>query len=96
MKKGLKIIFGLMLLNLVTIWGSFAQCAMCRASVSSTISDGRNDVGNGINGGILYMLAFPYLLVAVGGYLWYRKAKENQFKQEQLQAQMRRLIDRDR
>jgi hypothetical protein len=57
---------------------SFAQCAMCRASVSSTLSDGRNDVGNGINTGILYLLSAPYLLVAGLIWLWYSQAKKNQ------------------
>ena len=70
---------------------SVAQCAMCRAVVNSTISDGRNDVGNGLNFGILYMLVFPYLLVTFGGIWWYRKAKENQRKQTALEQQMLEL-----
>jgi len=32
-----------------------------------------NTQGNGLNNGILYLLAAPYLAVAVVGFLWYKK-----------------------
>jgi len=32
-----------------------------------------NTQGNGLNNGILYLLAAPYLAVAAVGYLWYKK-----------------------
>jgi len=38
-----------------------AQCSMCRAVVESDISG----KGSGINNGIVYLMAFPYLLVAL-------------------------------
>ncbi|MGB1003831.1 MAG: hypothetical protein ACPGVC_06365 [Salibacteraceae bacterium] len=40
---------------------SFAQCSMCRAVVESDISG----KGSGINNGIVYLMAFPYALVAL-------------------------------
>lgn len=40
-----------------------AQCAMCKAAVQSSI-DQPNSVARGINKGILYLMAVPYLLMA--------------------------------
>ena len=40
-----------------------AQCAMCKASVESSIGQ-KNSVAGGINHGILYLMAIPYLLIA--------------------------------
>jgi hypothetical protein len=48
-----------------------AQCVMCK-SVSE--SSGQ---GNGINSAILYMAFFPYLLLSVLGYIWYKNYKKN-------------------
>ncbi|MDC6361460.1 MULTISPECIES: hypothetical protein [Flavobacteriaceae] len=49
-----------------------AQCAMCRAVVESEV-DGKT--AEGINNGIVYLMAFPYLLVAGLGYFVYRKMR---------------------
>ena len=38
-----------------------AQCSMCRAIVETDISG----KGAGINNGIVYLMAFPYVLVAL-------------------------------
>ena len=40
-----------------------AQCAMCKASVESSQGQ-KNSVAGGINHGILYLMAIPYLLIA--------------------------------
>lgn len=55
---------------------SFAQCAMCRASVENNVSNGDTSIGAGLNSGILYLFVMPYLLAAVIGYLWYKSAKK--------------------
>ena len=39
-----------------------AQCAMCKAAVESSQGQ-KNSVANGINKGILYLMAVPYLLL---------------------------------
>ena len=39
-----------------------AQCAMCRASLESSIND-PNSVAKGINKGILYIMVIPYVLI---------------------------------
>ncbi|HEY0898559.1 MAG TPA: hypothetical protein VGD90_04455 [Sphingobacteriaceae bacterium] len=49
-----------------------AQCAMCSATAEHSVHNG-NTEGNSLNSGILYLLATPYLLIAVVGYVWYKK-----------------------
>jgi hypothetical protein len=49
-----------------------AQCAMCSATAEAGVKDG-NTEANGLNDGILYLLAAPYLAVAIVGYVWYKK-----------------------
>lgn len=46
---------------LLTSQWATAQCSMCRAVVESDISG----KGSGINNGIVYLMAFPYGLVAL-------------------------------
>lgn len=52
-----------------------AQCPMCRMSAESNMANG-GTAGNGLNGGILYMLATPYLLVGVFAFLWWKNRKK--------------------
>ena len=52
---------------------SFAQCAMCRA----VVEQGGEEVAEGINSGIVYLMAFPYLLITVAVFLFYRSWKKS-------------------
>ncbi|GJM28917.1 MAG: hypothetical protein DHS20C17_15520 [Cyclobacteriaceae bacterium] len=54
---------------------SWAQCAMCRASVENNISEGSAGLSAGLNTGIMYLFVTPYLMVALIGFLWYWKSK---------------------
>ena len=54
---------------------SVAQCAMCRASVESSISEGAG-IGAGLNAGILYLAVFPYLILGGIVYFWYKNSKK--------------------
>ena len=47
-----------------------AQCSMCSANAEMSTRNG-NTQGNGLNTGILYLLAIPYLLITGIGVLWY-------------------------
>lgn len=49
-----------------------AQCAMCRAALESS---GDMKAAEGINNGIVYLMALPYILVAGLFYFVYRKMK---------------------
>ncbi|MCL5245751.1 hypothetical protein M4I21_08030 [Cellulophaga sp. 20_2_10] len=51
---------------------SEAQCAMCRAVLES---EGNVAVAQGVNNGIKYLMAVPYVLVGVLFYFVYRKMK---------------------
>lgn len=49
-----------------------AQCAMCTLNAENSVENG-NEQGKGLNKGILYLLAAPYLAIAGVGLLWYKK-----------------------
>lgn len=49
-----------------------AQCSMCTLNAEASVENG-NTQGNGLNDGILFLLAMPYLAVAVVGFIWYKK-----------------------
>jgi len=66
--KKISTLFFLMLIPLV----SNAQCAMCRAVLES---GDNNAVAEGINNGIVYLMAIPYILVGVVFYFVYRKMR---------------------
>jgi len=61
-----------MVLAVVFTQPATAQCAMCSATAEAGVKDG-NTEANGLNKGILYLLAAPYIAVAVVGYIWYKK-----------------------
>jgi len=53
-----------------------AQCPMCKTSLEANRKDNKNAVGNGINNGILYLLAMPFVMVGgVAGLYIYRNRK---------------------
>ena len=49
-----------------------AQCAMCRAALES---EADNSQAEGVNNGIVYLMAIPYILVGGLFYLIYRKIR---------------------
>lgn len=78
--KNLKLIFATLLF---IIWGNsnaFAQgCAMCKEMAKSSTQSG-SDVSTGINTGILYLMAIPYLILMIGGYLFFKKDVDEKIK----------------
>ncbi|MFD3409284.1 hypothetical protein SKC37_11485 [Aquirufa sp. HETE-83D] len=73
-----KKVFILLALFLLTQIDAVAQCAMCRTTIESSISNGRSNIATGLNTGILYLLAAPYLIVAAIAFLWFRQSKQEQ------------------
>jgi hypothetical protein len=65
----LALFVGLMVFSAVDV---DAQCAMCSATAEAGAKNG-NTEANGLNNGIMYLLAAPYLAVAIVGYVWYKK-----------------------
>jgi len=47
-----------------------AQCAMCTANAEMGVKNG-NTQTKGLNTGVLYLLAIPFLLAGGVGVLWY-------------------------
>ncbi|MFM7019413.1 MAG: hypothetical protein ACKOXC_01290 [Aquirufa sp.] len=73
-----KKLFFLVLMLILIQWDADAQCAMCRTTVESTVSNGRSNIATGLNTGILYLLTAPYLLVGAVAWLWFRQSKQEQ------------------
>ncbi|WP_420151326.1 hypothetical protein [Spirosoma sp.] len=69
-----------------------AQCAMCRSTVESTVSNGRSVVASDLNFGILYLLMAPYLLVASIGYFWYRHSKREHGRRIEIAGRVKRAM----
>jgi hypothetical protein len=63
--------------TMVLPFASWAQCAMCRTQLENNVSAGDPGIASGINTGILYLLAMPYLAVVIIGYFWYRSSKQS-------------------
>lgn len=51
-----------------------AQCPMCKMSAESNLKAG-GTAGKGLNMGILYLFATPYILVGTLGYIWWRNRR---------------------
>ena len=60
-----KTIIGLsVFLVLIILSGSLnAQCAMCKQAAASSLDNNPNSIAKGLNSGILYLMAVPYLLI---------------------------------
>lgn len=72
--KILKIILIFLLILFFANADIFAQCAMCRASVESSASNGGN-LAAGLNAGIIYLATIPYLMIGGLIYFWYKYSK---------------------
>ena len=68
-------IFAIVFFLLANVAQGMAQCAMCRATIENNYSNGNPGIAAGINTGILYLLAMPYLAVIILGYLWFKSTK---------------------
>jgi hypothetical protein len=62
---------------LIGFTSSFAQCAMCRATIENNFRNGKPGIGAGLNTGILYLLVMPYLAAMILGYLWFKSSRAN-------------------
>lgn len=68
-----------------------AQCAMCRASVETNVSEDGIGFAAKLNTGILYLFAMPYLLAIVIGYMWYKKSTALRRMQEEAYFRKQRI-----
>jgi len=75
------------LISVFTIWFlpqiGKAQCSMCKA-VAASSREGGSPIAEGLNDGILFLMAFPYILMLIVGIAWYKHSKK--LKAESLQS----------
>jgi hypothetical protein len=67
-----------LILILTTLWDTASQCSMCRAVLESEADTGQAEA---INDGIVYLMAFPYILVGGVLYVVYRSFKKKKSQQ---------------
>jgi hypothetical protein len=78
MKRNHFLITAIVVLLVITSSADLAaQCAMCKATVTENVISGKGK-GQGLNSGILYLMAFPYIIASVIGYFWYSAYKKKQ------------------
>ena len=71
-----KRIVSIIFLLLATVNVTLAQCAMCKATLESNVSNGAETTLSGnLNMGILYLFAAPYLIIATVAYFWYKNSR---------------------
>lgn len=58
---------------------SVAQCAMCKTSVESDLNNG-GSIAKGLNTGILYLMAIPYIILMIGAYFFFKKPIDAKIK----------------
>ncbi len=58
------LIFGMLLLMILAEDG-FSQCAMCKAAAESNLEHDPKSIARGLNKGILFLMAIPYVIVGV-------------------------------
>ena len=79
MGRFIKHIF-IIILSLSITLGSIdanAQCPMCKLSAEQNLKMG-GSAGKGLNRGILFMLAMPYVIVGSLGYVWLRNRRKEE------------------
>ena len=79
--KWLSIIALAFTLSITTTSEVQAQCPMCRMSAESNLKNGGTD-GRGLNNGILFMLATPYLVVGALGFIWWKNRRKEEDEEE--------------
>ncbi len=70
-----------------------AQCAMCKASVETNVSEDGIGFAAKLNTGILYLFVTPYLLAMIIGFFWYKKSRAHKRAQEEAEFRKHRIVN---
>ena len=70
-----------LILLLLTLWDASAQCSMCRAVLETEADQGQAEA---INDGIVYLMAFPYILVFGVLYFVYKSFQKKKTQQNNI------------
>ncbi len=72
-----KVFFLFLAFSVLFLSNSIAQCAMCRATLETNVSNGSQEqLASTLNFGIMYLFVAPYLLVATVGFVWYKQSRK--------------------
>ena len=79
-KRQISVANGLLflLISMFYCFSSYAQCAMCRASLES---EGNTMKAEAVNDGIVYLMVIPYVLVGIVGIVVYRMFTKKKVEQ---------------
>jgi hypothetical protein len=69
---------------------AMAQCAMCKGAIAEKVSDGESNFGEGLNKGILYLMAFPYMIFGAIAFFWYKESKKGSDKSSNILDNLKR------
>lgn len=58
------VLFGLLLFMMI-VQDGFSQCAMCKAAAESNLEHDPKSIARGLNKGILFLMAIPYVIVGI-------------------------------
>ena len=72
MKNKIIFTFFAILVNNTFVMG---QCAMCKAVVEANLESG-GTIGAGLNQGILYLMAMPYIIILLFGIFYFFQKKK--------------------
>ena len=78
MRKKILLIYSLLLFTMISA-NTYAQCAMCKSSVESNLKTG-GSIAKGLNTGILYLMAIPYVILMLGAYFLFKKPIDEKVK----------------
>lgn len=78
MKKIAFVILFIIMLAGTSVNVAQAQCAMCTINAEQGVKNG-NTQAKGLNSGVLYLLALPYLGIAGIGLLWYLRYRKKSY-----------------
>ena len=77
MKKA--ILLSILLLALMVLPQEVWACPNCKSATDTGSWSNR-----GLNTGILYLMAVPYIAMSLVGYFWWRQSKKNKEEQQRL------------
>ena len=65
----------------IGVTSALGQCAMCRATLETNVSNGaETNLAASLNFGIMYLFAAPYLVIATVAFFWYKSSKKQHLK----------------
>ena len=84
MKNMMRTVGVTLVLFILMVSESMAQCAMCRTTIENNVSAGDTSLASGLNVGIMYLFFAPYVIVGVIAFFWYRNSKKEHGKKIRL------------